>query len=360
VNRSKIRSSTYFQRLKKDLFYIRKYSNVLRKGVIMGRWMKKIKNKQYGQAMAEFALTIPVFLLLIFGVIELSRFFLVYSSVYTASREATRFATSVGSGTTKNYLDCEAIANRAVSSGSFGGVQIDDITIFYESSPGTIVASCPDLNEESVPLSGNCHNGSIDCDTNPPAEYEPQLGHRILVDIGTDFESILGIVPDLPIHVENGRTIMMSIVVAKEPEPIDLCDNFVGYDNPTPQEGEENILYVDIENTSEESFFTIHQIMDVDWTVTVDAPKLMEIRWTADENPIWITDIEEGRLPIITIPDAGSVDYWKEHTRNLIPEATYRLEFVFSQPVDQDDIELSFDLVMQNASLPTDFCWPVK
>jgi len=337
---------------KKDYSINARYSNVPGKGEIMGRIIKKIQNKQYGQAMAEFALTIPVCLLLIFGIIELSRFFLTYSSVFTASREATRFATSVGNGATKNYLNCEAIANMAASSGSFGGVQLNDITISYESTPGTIVATCPNVSSGSVPLIIGCTSG--DC------EYEPELGHRILVEIETDFGSLIGIVPDLPINVESGRTIMMSITLAKEPEPIDLCDDFVSYVNSIPQEGEENILYVEIENTSEDSFFTIYQILDVNWIITADAPKLMEIRWTADEKPIWITDVEEGRLPIITIPDAGSLDYWKEHTRNLIPEETYTLEFVFNEPVDQDDIELNFDLIMQNASLPTDFCWPVE
>jgi hypothetical protein len=244
----------------------------------MGRWMKKIKNKQYGQAMAEFALTIPVFLLLIFGVIELSRFFLTYSSVFTASREATRFGSSVGDINNQNYLDCGAIAERAVFSGSFGGVQLNDITISYESTPGTIVATCPDVNFGSTPIKVGCTSG--DC------EYEPELGHRILVDIVTDFDSLLGIVPDLPIKATNGRTIMQELKVYSDPVERIFCYDVVEFDDVLVKVDGENTLLIHVINDSTVQHYIIYEILNINWNQEAELPVLKEIKW--NNNVIWV------------------------------------------------------------------------
>jgi hypothetical protein len=192
--------------------------------------MKRIKNKfsnqPNGQAMAEFALTIPVFLLLIFGVIELSRYFLVYSSIFTATREATRYGSSVGDASLPNYQNCEMIAETAVRMGNFGGVQTGDITIYYESEPGTWVADC-------------------DPAVDPEDRYQPVLGDRVVVEIDTDYDSILGVVPDMTISAENGRTIMLgvlkqgSVIVTEDPD-----------DESTPVPTEDTSTPVPTEDTS--------------------------------------------------------------------------------------------------------------
>lgn len=158
----------------------------------MRRLKRKIQNRQYGQAMAEFALTLPIFLLLVFGVIELSRFFLVYSSVFTAVREATRYGSSVGELANPNYQNCEMMVETAVRMGNFGGVQTDDVIIYFESEPGTWVADC-DPSED------------------PEDRYQPVLGDRVVVEINTDYDSLLGIVPDLTVSAKNGRTIMLGV-----------------------------------------------------------------------------------------------------------------------------------------------------
>lgn len=170
-----------------------------------------------GQAMAEFALTIPVFLLLVFGIIELSRFFLVYSSVFTAVREATRYGSSVGDEGIPNYLDCSEIAETAVRTGHFGGVQKGDVTISYqredkdEDPPWKIVAICYENGSEPINVEGG-------------KEYTHTLGDRIYIEISTDYKSLLGVVPDLTVNASNGRTIMfgvknqVAVVTTEEPE----------------------------------------------------------------------------------------------------------------------------------------------
>ncbi len=343
------------------------------KGEIMGRFVKKIKNKQYGQAMAEFALTLPIFLLLVFGIIELSRFFLVYSSVFTASREASRYGSAAGTTTRIidekeekffQFEDCYGIKETAVRMGNFGGVQDNDVTIYYESTPGNIVASCPNNNPETVPIEEVCvSDGCV---------YSPELGDRVLVDIVTEFDSLLGIVPDLPVRAANGRTIMMEISIEKEPPIIDICDEHVKILGEPNQDGE-NILYIEVENTSLTTQYLIYKIENIQWEFlneVEEEPKLEEIRWIDDDRPIWIkpddpnipNDEEPGALPVLTIPEGNIVEYWKEFTRNLPPNTeSEKLEFIFDGPVSNEgeEINLTFQLIMQHGSIPSDLCNPV-
>lgn len=183
------------------------------KGEIMERWKKKIKNKQYGQAMVEFALTLPIFLLAVLGVIEMSRFFLVYSSVYTASREASRFASSTDLSTSSipHYKDCNGIRQVAIETGFFSGIVADQITINIEDVPGNVVASCRE--GDSIP-----HTSSGD-------PYEFDFANRVLVEITATFQPITPVIPSIPVVASNGRTILRDIRVRDVPQP---------FPSPTP------------------------------------------------------------------------------------------------------------------------------
>jgi len=333
------------------------------KGEIMGRLMKKIKNKQYGQAMAEFALTLPIFLLLVFGVIELSRFFLVYSSVFTASREATRFGASVGDINNQNYLNCAAIAERAVFSGSFGGVQLNDITISYESTPGTIVAICPDLSSGSVPLISGC--------TGSKCEYEPELGHRILVEIVTDFDTLLGIVPDLPVRAINGRTILKEVKVLIPPVERPLCPDNVSFDGELYHpEDDPTKISINVINDSTISYYIIYHIENINWETEDEEPKILEIQW--NNGQIWHpTDLDNDGNIDNELPDF-SILSWDEAEGRYLPAKeneedepeSSTLTFVFDSEVEidaEDGVDFSFDLVvLNNASLYEDVCNPVE
>ena len=70
--------------------------------------------KTKAQGMVEFALVLPILLLIIFGTIEFGRMIAFQSSVTLASREAARYAASVGevSGT-PHYADCGGIIDAA-------------------------------------------------------------------------------------------------------------------------------------------------------------------------------------------------------------------------------------------------------
>ena len=105
-----------------------------------------MKKTETGQGIVEFALVIPIILVLIVGIFEAGRAIWIYSAVTNASREAARYGSAAGdngSGTPR-YIDCAGIRAIARQQGAPGNVQNADITISYDSGPGTSSkGSCP-------------------------------------------------------------------------------------------------------------------------------------------------------------------------------------------------------------------------
>lgn len=106
---------------------------------------RKKLSKSTGQAMVEFAVALPVLLMILFGIIEVSRLVLTYALVMNASRDAVRYASSIGlndSGSTR-YNDCNGIISVARKSAYFVSVSITATDITYDTQPGsTPFASC--------------------------------------------------------------------------------------------------------------------------------------------------------------------------------------------------------------------------
>ena len=60
----------------------------------MLRKLSEKKERQNAQGMVEFALILPILLLVILGIIEFGRLLFFYSSVTSASREAARYGSA--------------------------------------------------------------------------------------------------------------------------------------------------------------------------------------------------------------------------------------------------------------------------
>lgn len=58
--------------------------------------MMRLRREQHGQALVEMALVIPLFFLLLFGVIEMGRISYAYITVSNATRAGARIATTGG------------------------------------------------------------------------------------------------------------------------------------------------------------------------------------------------------------------------------------------------------------------------
>jgi hypothetical protein len=306
----------------------------------MKRLMKKIQNKQYGQAMVEFALTLPIFLLAVIGVIELSRFFLVYSSVYTASREAARYGSSVGEDTNlPNYMNCSEIASRAQDMGFFGGVNAGEVVVYYEKEPNSSEAN------------------QIPCD----GVYNPELGDRLVVNVSADYIPLIAgfVLPEgIIVSANNGRTIMKEIKLLATPLPVPLCEDDIMFDGTLTNEPNNKTYTVKVKNISKTGIYQLSAVEIISFNEKKD---LAKIYW----NNTLIWENKEGEeFPVID-PDAwedvkdadGNIIF----SRFLSSEQTIPIKFEFLKVINKSQLGLNFKLTFQNTSRMSQSCvlsWP--
>jgi hypothetical protein len=280
----------------------------------MKRLMKKIQNKQYGQAMVEFALTLPIFLLAVIGVIELSRFFLVYSSVYTASREAARYGTSVGEDKNlPNYMNCSEIATRAQEMGFFGGVNAGEVVVYYESDPGTKLGDC--------------------------GSYNPKLGDRLVVEVVSEYSPLIVgfVLPDgIDVSATNGRTIMKEIAMVVTPISPPTCTDMLNdlVISKPPVKQENKIIYVNIQNNSPNLVYKLVEITNISWTDT-NGRQLELVSWGVLTDEIWNDDV----APPVNIYET---DFSNTLNRNLPANQAKKMYFGFTK--NANNVNLSFTI----------------
>ena len=166
--------------------------------------MSKVTNqknqKTKGQGMVEFALSLPLLLVMIFGVIEAGRMMFIYSAVMTSSREAARYGSASGSngGSIVNYKDCDGIRDAAKRLGSLAGIQDDNIKIVYDQGPGSVVyAAC--TTAFGI--------------TNPNISERVELGDRVVVKVQVPYQPIVPLVNFVGFQIksETSRTLVKDV-----------------------------------------------------------------------------------------------------------------------------------------------------
>ncbi len=161
-----------------------------------------INLKERAQGILEFALILPLLLVLTLGIIEVGRLLFVYSGVSSASREAARYGSASGDvgGYIAHYEDCTGIKAAAKRVGILGNIEDGNISISYDHGPNTSVFSsdCP-----------------------PPAGEYVNLGDRIVVQVTTTYNPIVPLVniPPIPISSVSRRTILKSLRIEGTPAP---------------------------------------------------------------------------------------------------------------------------------------------
>ena len=163
------------------------------------------KNQKRGQTLVEFALAIPIFLILIFGIFEFGRVILTYASVFTASREAARYGASIEDvGSIPRYKDCTGIEEAARRVGFFA--ELTDVRVFYDDHTDgfTDVGSLGNTDPVAT-LTG--YSTLFTCE----GTYEPKLGDQIVVIVTADYEDIVGIVPDFSMYNLVSRTLIKKV-----------------------------------------------------------------------------------------------------------------------------------------------------
>ena len=93
--------------------------------------IKKIKYLgTKGQAIAEFAIALPILLLILVGLFEVGRMVFIYSAVANGSRNAVRYASAVGLGSDNQtkYNNCAVIEQIAKESAYLSPEPVVEIT----------------------------------------------------------------------------------------------------------------------------------------------------------------------------------------------------------------------------------------
>ncbi|MBN2048297.1 MAG: thrombospondin type 3 repeat-containing protein, partial [Anaerolineaceae bacterium] len=182
--------------------------------------MKKEQMRPRGQALLEFALVLPLFLLLLYGIVEFGRLLTAVITINTASREAVRYGSAMGqSGAgVPYYQDCTGIQNAAHRQGLFAS--INTITIEYDEGP----------DDADVPL------------TCPPNPSDVHSGDRITVTVDGGYQPLLMFQSlYLPLSSQTSRTLVKDLEIQKEEPPFvdddgdgvnDVADNCPTVNNP--------------------------------------------------------------------------------------------------------------------------------
>lgn len=155
--------------------------------------------------MVEFMLALPVLVMLIYGIIEVSRLIFIFASVANASRQAARYGAGSGepnSGITY-YQDCDGIRDAANRSAIL--TEFDDINITYDRG----------LTEDGDQIPIQNIDPSPDADTCPIEDNVIRNGDRIIVQVSASYEPILPIVDLQPLEVvsANARTFLISVPI---------------------------------------------------------------------------------------------------------------------------------------------------
>ncbi|MBW8009996.1 MAG: pilus assembly protein [Chloroflexi bacterium] len=180
---------------------------------------KKLRKRFSGQGMVEFAIVLPVLLMLVLGLIEFGRLMFIYSAVTSAAREAARYGSAVGKNPagTPQYLDCAGIRDAALRIANLVGVAATDVFVGYESP-----------SEMNVPA------GSLTpC---PVSEGDITLGNRIVVEVNGMYNPIPALplvnLPQFNVVSESRRSIIKNANVVEGGTSVGAIETPT--DTPTP------------------------------------------------------------------------------------------------------------------------------
>jgi Flp pilus assembly protein TadG len=112
---------------------------------------KKIKRPgNRAQAIVEFAIVMPILMMILVGIFEAGRMAYIYTAVTNASREASRYGSAVGLerdpddlNLYSKYSYCKGIRSMARRSAYFLNLPDSSITIEYVNSAGSVFDNCP-------------------------------------------------------------------------------------------------------------------------------------------------------------------------------------------------------------------------
>lgn len=162
--------------------------------------------KTKAQAMLEFALALPILLMLVIGLLETGRLLFIYATTISAAREAVRYGSAMGKNGSNVpfYQDCAGIRNAARKVAIINEFNDSDIQITYDggldNSTGSEIALSP-----ANPACGS-YTGI-------------KTGDRVKVTVSTQWQPVVSFIPLKPLVItsSNERTVIKSISVSVVP-----------------------------------------------------------------------------------------------------------------------------------------------
>jgi len=163
-----------------------------------------VKRRSRAQGLVEFALVLPLFLLILFGIIDAGRLIVTNNTIAEAARSAARVA--IVNQSTSGTDTCDTLSATAwptgcaVVTGTAASVEASDVTISYQNATDT----------------GPC---------NPPT-FTPKFGCIAQVEVTGSFEALTPFIGQLigPIDLTSTAKIPIERVCANPPPaPLVQC-----------------------------------------------------------------------------------------------------------------------------------------
>ena len=157
--------------------------------------MKALIKTEKAQGMVEFALVLPILLLISMGIFEFGRLLFIYSAINTASSEAVRYGSAVDNASgLPQFADCAGIQSAATNVGSL--INLTGVLISYDEGPGAAVIAST-------------------CSALTAADIATIVGgrDRVLVQVQAFYQPIVPLVniPGFTIRAQSVRTIVKDI-----------------------------------------------------------------------------------------------------------------------------------------------------
>ena len=146
------------------------------------------------QAIVEFAIVLPILIMILVGLLEVGRLIFIYSAATNSSREAARYGSAVGLGDDglHKYNNCAGIRDVAKSSAFLLDLPDANIAISYDHGPGT---GSPFVVCDAV--------------SGEDADVVVSSGDRVLVTVTAPYSPMVKLIPITPrtFILESARTI---------------------------------------------------------------------------------------------------------------------------------------------------------
>ena len=141
----------------------------------MNGYKRRSNPDENGQGMVEFALVLPLLLLVMFGIIEFGRLLFIYSAVFTSSRDAARYGSAAGDlgNYQAHYQDCDGIRAAAKRFGTLVGIEDSNISIDYYRTE----------DDDDDPLTPDITVDIGDCPIGGEGPSYISLGDRVVVRV---------------------------------------------------------------------------------------------------------------------------------------------------------------------------------